>query len=147
MTYISKNLEFLINQFGINQSILAEETDLRANTISNWIRGVSTPDFNKIDSICKYFDVKPQDFIYKDLSATPMNIHIKASKGSTQSVQILDTVNESTVKYRMEGAGDKAEQEVLKKKVLELTTENESLKSKVSFLEGQVQLLKELMHK
>lgn len=145
MTYISKNLEFLINKFGINQSVLAEETDLRANTISNWIRGVSTPDFNKIDTICKYFDIKPQDFIYKDLSAIPMNIHIKASKGSNQSVQILDTVNESTVRYKME-IGEK-EQELLKKKVVELTSENESLKSKVSFLEGQVQLLKELMNK
>lgn len=148
MTYISSNLEFLIKNAGINQSILAEDNDLKANTVSNWINGKSFPDFNKIDKISKYFDIQPQDFVYKDLTAsTSMNIHIKASRGSSQNVQILDSVNESTVTYHTNEKRKVEENEKLIKQVNLLKSENETLKSKISFLEGQVQLLKELMSK
>lgn len=139
MTYFDKNLKLLMKKTGKNQDDIAQTVNVNRTSVSNWVNKRSYPDLNKIDEIANIFNILPSDLVYKDLTATPdMTINIRANRGSNPNVQILDSVADSRVGYTITGSNNHE---------LFVEKENQELKAKVSYLEGQVDLLKELLRK
>lgn len=139
MTYFDKNLKLLMKKTGKNQDDIAQIVNVNRTSVSNWVNRRSSPDLNKIDEIANIFNIEASDLVYKDLTTAPdMTINIRANRGSNPNVQILDSVSESRVGYTITGTDN---HEVVLKK------ENGELKSRVSYLEGQVNLLRELLGK
>lgn len=130
MTHFDKNLKLLMRKTGKNQDDIAQIVNVNRTSVSNWINKRSSPDLNKIDEIANIFNIKSSDLVYTDLTATSdmTTINIRANGGSNPNVQIA---SDSKVGYTITGSSEK-EQE---------------LKARISFLEGQVHLLKEMLGK
>lgn len=138
MELFQKNLNFLLKSTATRQEVLAEFLEMRHTAVSSWKNGKSTPRPDKIDKIAEYFGITPSDLQYSDLTASPMTINIRANKGSNPNVQILDSAKDAIVGYRVH-TGHSNEEKLLE--------ENLNLKTRISFLEGQVQLLREMLGK
>lgn len=67
MIFFSKNLEFLRKKEGIKQSDLAQQVGVKANTISNYEKGVSQPDYNILRNILTVFSIDADTLLYKDV--------------------------------------------------------------------------------
>lgn len=55
LIYFSRNLIFIRKLIGITQSGLAEKLGVKANTISNYEKEVTAPDFKVLVKLCKLF--------------------------------------------------------------------------------------------
>lgn len=51
------NLRRLLDERGITQKKMAEDLNIAASTLGNYVRGLRKPDFNTFDRIKKYFNV------------------------------------------------------------------------------------------
>lgn len=69
MIFISKNLELLRKKAGLKQSELAEKLGVKANTISNYEKGVSQPDYIIVNKLMTLFKVTSDHLLYSDLSS------------------------------------------------------------------------------
>lgn len=69
MIFISKNLELLRKKAGLKQSELAEKLGVKANTISNYEKGVSQPDYLIVNKLMTLFKVTSDHLLYSDLSS------------------------------------------------------------------------------
>lgn len=69
MIFISKNLELLRKKAKLKQSELAEKLGVKANTISNYEKGVSQPDYVIINKLMNLFDVTSDQLLFSDLSS------------------------------------------------------------------------------
>lgn len=68
MIFFSKNLKFLREREGIKQSDLAQKIGVKANTISNYEKDVSQPDYNILHGILTVFNIDADTLLYKDVS-------------------------------------------------------------------------------
>lgn len=62
-----KNLEWLIEQKNVPRHELADRLNVKVNTISNYITGVSYPKFDILEIIIKFLDVTADELLYSDL--------------------------------------------------------------------------------
>lgn len=77
MIFISKNLELLRKKSGLKQSELAEKLGVKANTISNYEKGVSQPDYTIINKLMNLFDVTSDQLLFSDLSSEDISRNLK----------------------------------------------------------------------
>jgi transcriptional regulator with XRE-family HTH domain len=141
MTFFQKNINFLTKTTGTSQEVLADCLGMRHSAVSSWKNGKSKPRPDKIDKIADYFNISPLDLQYTDLTAdNEMTIHISATKNSNPNVQIGNTVRDGGVEYNVDRSGKKNE-------IILIDHEKIILKERVAFLEGQVQILRELLGK
>lgn len=68
MILISKNLKFLRKKLNFTQEELAEKLNVKANTISNYEKGVSQPDIATISTLMEIFDISSDELLFEDLS-------------------------------------------------------------------------------
>lgn len=89
---LGENLERLIDERGIDQTILAEAMNVTGMTISNWVRGLKYPRIDKIQDLADYFNVKHADLVSEkhDILREATNIY-KASP-ATVRVPVLGKI-------------------------------------------------------
>ena len=68
MNYFSSNLKFLIKKFDTTQAHLASYIDVGQNTISNWVKEISTPDLISLIGIHQYFGISIDFLVFENLS-------------------------------------------------------------------------------
>lgn len=68
MIYLSKNLKLLRERCGYTQKELADKLGVKANTISNYEKGVSSPDFEMLELITTILQTKADDILFQDIS-------------------------------------------------------------------------------
>lgn len=68
MLLFAPNLSYLITQRGVKLQALGKFVGVTHSTISNWRDGIQYPDVKKLVKLCEYFDISPNDFIFKDLT-------------------------------------------------------------------------------
>ena len=68
MIFFSRNLKSLREREGIKQADLAQRIGVKANTISNYEKGVSQPDYTILCLILNIFNVDADSLLYKDMS-------------------------------------------------------------------------------
>jgi transcriptional regulator with XRE-family HTH domain len=68
MIRFNLNIKSLREQKKMTQSDLANALDLKRTAISNYERDDSSPNLETLIQISKYFDIKIDDLLYKDLS-------------------------------------------------------------------------------
>lgn len=68
MSQFSKNLKILRESNGETQTELANTLHFAQNTISNYERGISVPDLEKVSAIAKRYGVTAEDLLSEDLS-------------------------------------------------------------------------------
>ncbi len=68
MIFFSKNLKLLRRRHGYQQEELADILQVKANTISNYERGISQPDYNLLSILVRHFGVTAQQFLFEDLA-------------------------------------------------------------------------------
>lgn len=71
MIFFPTNLRCLREKKGLTQSQLAEKLGVKANTISNYEKGNSSPDFKSLGVLVEIFDIDAHSFLYADLRETP----------------------------------------------------------------------------
>ena len=59
----AKNLKYYININNITQAELAKKMNVTPATISNWCNGIKSPRMDKINSLCKLFNINRSDLI------------------------------------------------------------------------------------
>lgn len=89
MIFFSNNLKFLRERRGIKQSDLAQKIGVKANTISNYEKGVSQPDYNILHSILTVLDIDADTLLYKDISEEN-NSRILISNHPIEDVSMID---------------------------------------------------------
>nr|DAJ84655.1 MAG TPA: Repressor protein CI [Caudoviricetes sp.] len=68
MIFFSSNLKFLREREGIKQADLAQRIGVKANTISNYEKGVSQPDYSVLQLILNVFNIDADSLLYKNIS-------------------------------------------------------------------------------
>lgn len=68
MIYFSNNLKFLREGRGKKQSELAQSIGVKPNTVSNYEKGVSQPDYDILKMIIELFNVSADEILYSDLT-------------------------------------------------------------------------------
>lgn len=79
MILISKNLKFLRKKLNFTQEEIADRLNVKANTISNYEKGVSQPDIASIGILMKTFDITSDELLFEDLSMKKSSNLIKRS--------------------------------------------------------------------
>ncbi len=74
MIFFSTNLKFLRKKHGLQQEELAKILNVKANTVSNYERGVSQPDYKILLQITEYFNITAQQILYDNISTENNNI-------------------------------------------------------------------------
>lgn len=87
MIFISKNLELLRKKAGLKQAELAEKLNVKANTISNYEKGVSNPDYVIIRKLMDLFKITSDQLLYSDLSSEEIS---RNSINETVSESVFD---------------------------------------------------------
>lgn len=59
----AKNLKYYINVNNITQVELAKKMNVTPATVSNWCNGIKSPRMDKIDNLCKLFNINRSDLI------------------------------------------------------------------------------------
>ena len=72
LIYFSRNLIFIRKYVNVTQAGLAEKLGIKANTISNYEKEVTTPDFKILVKLCKLFSI-PTDMMLNTL-LTPTDL-------------------------------------------------------------------------
>lgn len=67
MIFLSGNLIYLRKRCGWKQSDLAAKLGVKANTISNYEKGTTTPDYGVIHKLIRIFDVTADQLLYTRL--------------------------------------------------------------------------------
>lgn len=151
MIFISKNLELLRKRAGLKQAELADKLGVKPNTISNYEKGVSSPDYIIISKLMDLFDITSDQLLFSDLSIANKS-RILISEEVTESVfdKFLSKINERDRKIDEKDALLKEKdtkidqlQTEFRVKSEELFKENTSLKERIRQLESHD---KELEH-
>jgi len=58
-----RSLNRLIEKTSVSQADLARILDVSPTTVNNWVKGYNVPRMDKIDMLCKYFNVSRDYFI------------------------------------------------------------------------------------
>ena len=87
MIFFNINLKYLRKQKDWTQDELAAQLAVKSNTISNYEKGVSNPDFDMLDKIVKIFGVSVDELLFADLAnekTYPMSkAEFQPAKGAT----------------------------------------------------------------
>lgn len=110
MIYFSNNLEFLRKKEGMKQSDLAQKVGVKANTISNYEKGVSQPDYNILRSILTVFSIDADTLLYKDVcleSTSRILDYVPAQEDVSTIDKLLNKIDmkESKVEAQAEQIG------------------------------------------
>lgn len=132
MIFISKNLELLRKKTGFKQAELAEKLGVKANTISNYEKGVSQPDYLIVSKLMELFNVSSDQLLYSDLSEIDISRNL-IKEEVTESVfdKFLSKINERDRKLDEKDA-------LLKEK----ETENKHLQSELRTMEKELAVFK-----
>ena len=68
MIFFSSNLKYLREKKNCKQAEIASYLSVKPNTISNYEKGVSNPDFIILESLKNFFDISVDELLYSDLS-------------------------------------------------------------------------------
>ena len=68
MIFFSSNLKYLREKKKCKQAEIADYIGVKPNTISNYEKGVSQPDFIVLELLKKFFEVSVDDLLYSDMS-------------------------------------------------------------------------------
>ena len=68
LIFFSENLSTFRKEKGWTQSELAEKLGVKANTISNYEKGISTPDYKIIARLRELFEMPTDVLLYSNLS-------------------------------------------------------------------------------
>lgn len=105
MIFISKNLKFLREREGIKQSDLAQRLGVKANTISNYEKDVSQPDYNTLHGILTVFNIDADTLLYKDVSqeATSSILMCNSTKEDLSTIdKLLNKIDIKDVKIELQ---------------------------------------------
>ncbi|HBX44750.1 helix-turn-helix transcriptional regulator [Limibacterium fermenti] len=114
MIYFSKNLRFFREKRKMTQGELAKLLELRSNSISNYEKGVSQPDYSILKRIVDIYEVSAHDILYSDMETIETR---------DEESRIL-TSSDKTIKGLIEKLCDLSAENALLKK------ENEKLKER-----------------
>lgn len=93
MIFLSKNIRHLRKLAGMTQGYLADNLGVNANTISNYEKGNSSPDFLLLEKIIKILDVDAHSILYTDLSAVD-NIFITKTPEKVNKKNVTENVTQ-----------------------------------------------------
>lgn len=74
MIFLGANIKYLRKLAGLTQGQLADKLGVNANTISNYEKGNSSPDFAILERIIKILDADAHSILYTDLTESGANI-------------------------------------------------------------------------
>lgn len=89
MIFLSRNLEFLRKRDGLKQAELAQKLGVKANTISNYEKGVSQPDYNTLYNILTIFKIDADTLLYKDASEQEISNILNISS-TQENASVID---------------------------------------------------------
>lgn len=90
---IAKNLRRIMLEHEKTQADLARELDISKATLSSWMNGTRTPKMDKIDMLCKYFNVSRSAIMEEDAHRKTLRI----SKERAELVQLAMSADEKNV--------------------------------------------------
>jgi len=67
MIFFSSNSKYLREKKNCKQAELADYINVKPNTISNYEKGVSQPDFATLELLKNFFEVSADELLYSDL--------------------------------------------------------------------------------
>lgn len=73
--YIAEKISFYLQNQGKTQQELAEYMGVSQTTVSNWCNGVKIPRINKIDKICRFFDIPRSSLMVDNKNETVKESH------------------------------------------------------------------------
>ncbi len=59
----SKRLRHYLNENNMTQVELANKLGVGTTSISNWVSGLKTPRMDKVDAMCKIFNIRREDLL------------------------------------------------------------------------------------
>ena len=59
----SKRLKYFLQQYNMSQSELASRLSVSPQSVTNWCKGIKSPRMDKIDAMCKFFNIKRSDLM------------------------------------------------------------------------------------
>ena len=74
MIFFKQNLRYLRVLKGLTQEELAIKIGVKANTVSNYETGSSSPDFEMLDKIVKVLGVSSDTILFEDISEPNLNL-------------------------------------------------------------------------
>lgn len=145
--HFSENVKNARKVCALTQAQFAEILGFNRDFVQSIENRGTQPKYEDLYLIANFFRIPIDDILFKSLSNEDlMKIKVNA-KNSNVYIQngdnaVVQKVTDSTEVY---GNNTSSTQPV--EKINEILEENNTLKTRVSFLEGQVQLLRELMGK
>jgi len=142
LIYFSKNLIFIRKLVGVTQAGLAEKLGIKANTISNYEKEVTTPDFKLLVKLCKLFCL-PADMMLNTL-LTPVDLEAQPDwlKNVRRNFNLND-IDTPSVSLEMALPGDS--EHLYNKQLLELLERKDEtimeLNRRIGRLEYKIELL------
>lgn len=67
----SKRLKYYLHQYNMTQSELASRLGVSPQSVTNWCKGVKSPRMDKIDAMCKFFNIKRSDLMEEQKEELP----------------------------------------------------------------------------
>lgn len=140
MIFISKNLELLRKDASLKQAELADKLGVKPNTISNYEKGVSQPDYLIVSKLMELFNVTSDQLLFTDLTVDKKS-RVLIKEEVTESVfeKFLSKINERDRKLDEKDT-------LLKEKDVEnkqLQTELRSIEKELVTLKAQISTQKE----
>lgn len=142
LIYFSRNLIFIRRLVGVTQAGLAEKLGIKANTVSNYEKEVTTPDFKILVRLCKLFCL-PTDMMLNTL-LTPADLEVKP--GWLQNVRQNFNLNDiDTPVISQETVLSGNSEHLYNKQLLELLERKDEtimeLNRRIGWLEYKIELL------
>jgi transcriptional regulator with XRE-family HTH domain len=91
MIFFSRNLRYLRELAGKKQLELSSFLGVKPNTISNYEKGISQPDFILLEKIVEYFKVSSDEILFSDMQ-NPKSSSLKSDcidKGALEMIRDL----------------------------------------------------------
>ena len=82
MIFFGNNLKFIRKAKGLTQGNLAESIGVKANTISNYENGSSSPDIVMLEKIVEILDIDAQSLLYENLQTKTTEKAVKKYDGT-----------------------------------------------------------------
>lgn len=89
---IAENLNRYMAKNNVTQLELAEYMNVSQATISNWCKGIKMPRMDKIDRICKYFNINRSDLMDSHTLSDSLEGIINVTYPTGKPVPILGTI-------------------------------------------------------
>lgn len=94
MIFLAKNLKYLRKKHKHQQEDLANMLHVKANTISNYERGISCPDYETLGKLVRHFDITAQELLFENLPESDLGISSNTKSRLLSKAQICEICNE-----------------------------------------------------